>query len=139
MCTMYFENIQECYKDDYGKREGIYRTIIDGKEYYYESRDNIDDNYWNDYVDKKYSVYKRANSDKLGVREFESQFIFTPKGDAYEFFQEFNSVIKQDGNKIRVRRISSERNGYMEDTFGEGLEKDHFGYGYNEKVLKRKL
>ena len=139
MCTLYYEEIQDYYRDNYGKIDGIYCTIIDDKEYYFESRDNIDKNYWNNYVDGKYSVYKRANSDKSGVRAFESQFIFTPKDDKYDFFQEFNSVIKKANGRIIVRRISSEKNGYMQDSFGEFGEKDHFGYGYNEKVLKRKL
>ena len=139
MCTLYFENIQEYYRQNYGIKDGIHFTIIDGNEYYYELRDSIDRNYWSDYVDKRYSVYKRANDDKPGVREFESQFIFTPKTDDYEFFQEFNSIIREENGKLKIRRISSEKDGYMDDTFGEGLEKDHFGFGYNEKVLKQKL
>ena len=138
MCTMYYDEIQKYYRQNYGTRDDIYCDTIDGQEYYYESRKDIDENYWNNYVDKKYSVYKRANSDKSGVREFESQFIFTPKSEAYEFFQEFNSIITNVNGKQRIKRISSEKNGYMQDTFGEFGEKEHFGYGYNEKILKRK-
>ena len=73
-----------------------------------------------------------------GVRNFESQFIFTPKTDDHQFFQTFNSVVKDD-NEIResVSRISSEKSGYSGSTFGEENKKSSFGYGYNEHVLKK--
>ena len=43
-----------------------------------------------------------------------------------------------NGNLI-VKRISSEKNGFNGNTFGEVREKGSFGFGYNEDVLKRSL
>lgn len=139
MATAFYNLIQKHYKENIGKKEGIYCEIIDGEEYYYEKRENLNDDYWEDYVNKKYDAYKRAKTDKEGVREFESQFIFTPKTDGYEYFQMFNSKITNKEDKIIVKRISSEANGYNGVSFGEYEEKEHFGYGYNEKVLKKEL
>ena len=71
--------------------------------------------------------------------EFESQFIFTPKTDEYFYFQNFNSSIRFDGDKMRIKRISSEYNGYN-GTFCDDIDyKEYFGLGYNTHVLKRQL
>ncbi len=139
MSTMVYDEMNRYYVDSYGKDDSIKRMTVLGEEYLYEERAALEKDYWDKYVDKKYSVYKRANSDKSGVREFESQFIFTPKTDDYSFFQEFNSVTRKEGQDFVVKRISSEKKGYMGDSFGEVGEKNHFGYGYNEKVLKKSL
>ena len=107
---------------------------------YYENRTDLPEDYWDRYVESKYDAYGRAKNDMDGVRSFESNFIFTPKGDAYEFFQEFNSIIRKDNNgNLIVKRISSEKNGFNGNTFGEVREKGSFGFGYNEDVLKRSL
>lgn len=72
------------------------------------------------------------------VRTFESQFIFTPKEDKYQFFQEFNCKISKDINcNTVVERITAEHDGYQGITFGEEELKDSFGFGYNERVLKK--
>ncbi len=117
----------------------IHHKIIDEKDYYYEERKTLDLNYWNDNINSRYEAYKRARKDKSRVREFESQFIFTPKTDDYVFFQIFNSVVKKDENGIYVKRISSEKNGYYEPFIKYSDFDEMFGYGYNEKVLKNNL
>lgn len=138
MATIVYEQIQENYKYNYGK-EGIYCKEIDGETYYYEKREDIDPDYWEKYINDRYDEYNRAKKDKPGVREFESQFIFTPKSDDYSFFQLFNSVIKEKDGEIMIKRISSDKNGYNGLENQEFDYNDHFGYGYNEKVLKKQL
>ena len=51
--------------------------IIDGEEYLYEKRENISKEYWEENINSRYNAYPRAREDKNGVREFESEFIFT--------------------------------------------------------------
>lgn len=107
-------------------------------DYPYEKREEIEPGYWDKYIYDKYSSYARAKKDMAGVRNFESQFIFTPKTEEHQFFQEFNSIVKDDAETgEKVSRISSEKNGYDGPTFGEEKEKSSFGYGYNEHVLKK--
>ena len=139
MATLVFCEIEENYERNYNKNESIMCSKEDGKNSYYEKRSNIPDNYWDEYVSKKYDAYERARSDKNGVREFESQFIFTPKTVEYQFFQEFNSVTTENEGKYIIRRITSEKKGYEGFSFGEEEEKESFGFGYNEKVLKKEL
>lgn len=133
MSTMVYEQIQDNYRNNYGK-PGIYCMEVDGQKYYYEKSSEIPCDYWERYIDEKYEEYKRAKKNKNGVREFESQFIFTPKGDDYTFFQIFNSVIKEVDGKILIKRISSEKNGVQNSNYRENFE-----YGYNEKILKNQL
>ena len=111
-----------------------YSDIIDGIEHYYEKRENIDKDYWEEYFNSLYNSYGRAKNDKSGVREFESSFVFTLNNESYNYFQVFNSIIKYIDGKIMIRRISSECNGYNDSEYRE-----NFGYGYNEKVLKKEL
>lgn len=138
MATMLYDEIQLNYKHNIGQK-GIYCKKIDGEDYYYEKREEISKDYWDNYVSKKYDEYGRAKSDKVGVREFESQFIFTSKDESNQYFQVFNSIIEEKDNNFIVKRISSEKNGYNGLTFGEKDNKSTFGYGYNEKVLKKNL
>ena len=112
---------------------------VDGKPYYCESRVDIPDDYWEEEVKKRYMEYKRAAKDVKGVRNFESQFIFTPNTDAHRYFQLFNSVIRLKPDGLGITRISSEKDGHMGKTFGEYSDKDHFGFGYNEEVLFEQL
>ena len=137
MGSMMYEEIQKETERKYKNGDpNVYHKFIDGNDYYYEKRSELDLEYWHNNINLRYDAYKRARKDKSGVREFESQFIFTPKTDEYEFFQIFNSVIKQDKDKIYIKRISSEKNGYYEPfTYYSDFD-DKFGYGYNEKVLK---
>ena len=46
------------------------------------SRDCFPDNYWENDIAERYSKYSRARKDPAGVREYEKQFIFRPKGYA---------------------------------------------------------
>lgn len=140
MGSMIYEEILKEAERKYKNGDAnIHHKFIDGQDYYYEKRSELDPDYWEKNIDARYEVYKRAKKDKKGVRKFESQFIFTPKTDEYEFFQIFNSVIRQDGDKIYVKRISSEKNGYYEPfTYYSDFD-DKFGYGYNEEVLKKAL
>ena len=138
MSTMYFELMNLYYEDEIKNGNNNVNVSEDGS--YYENRTDLPEDYWDRYVESKYDAYGRAKNDMDGVRSFESNFIFTPKGDAYEFFQEFNSIIRKDNNgNLIVKRISSEKNGFNGNTFGEVREKGSFGFGYNEDVLKRSL
>lgn len=133
MGTMLLSQIEKSYKEQSNDF-----AISDSNYYPYEKRVEIKPGYWDKYIYDKYASYKRAKKDMAGVRNFESQFIFTPKTDDHQFFQTFNSVVKDD-NEIgeRVSRISSEKSGYSGSTFGEENKKSSFGYGYNEHVLKK--
>lgn len=133
MATMVFNEIEDNYavnKDN----NSIYSDTIDGEKHYYEKRENIDNSYWEEYFNNLYNSYNRAKNNKSGVREFESSFIFTQKNDSYSYFQLFNSSIKYIDGKMMIKRISSENNGYNNSEY-----KENFGYGYNEKVLKKEL
>ena len=131
MATMVFNEIEQRYKNN-KENSNIYSDIIDGVEYYYEKREDIDRDYWEEYFNNLYNSYGRAKNDKSGVREFESSFIFTLNNDSYNYFQLFNSSIKYIDGKMIIKRISSEFNGYNDSEY-----KENFGYGYNEKVLKK--
>ena len=133
MATMVFNEIEQRYKNNKGN-SNVYSDIIDGVEHYYEKREDIDRNYWEEYFNNLYNSYGRAKNDKSGVREFESSFIFTLNNDSYNYFQVFNSSIKYIDGKMIIKRISSEFNGYNDSEY-----KENFGYGYNEKVLKKEL
>lgn len=138
MATMMFELMEKYYKEEHPVNPYLWCEFVDGELHFYEKRSKIEEKYWDENINSRYSVYKRASDDMSGVREFESQFIFTPKDDAHSFFQEFNSrmYVDKDGNTV-VQRISSENNGYQGITFGEELPKDSFGFGYNETKLKK--
>lgn len=141
MATMYYELMTKHYAWQYSeKNPNVFCDIVDGKPYYYEKRSSLKEKNWDDDIKSRYSAYKRAKDDMSGVREFESQFIFLPKNESHQYFQEFNSKIYIDcsGNTI-VQRVSSESNGYQGITFGEETPKDSFGYGYNELVLTKKI
>ena len=43
-------------------------------------RDTLDINYWEENIAERYSNYRRAQKDPAGVRAYEAQFIFRPKG-----------------------------------------------------------
>lgn len=140
MASMIYEEMLKENEMEYKKgNTNICHKVIEGKDYYYEERKTLDSNYWNNNVDSRYEAYKRARKDKSGVREFESQFIFTPKTDDYNFFQTFNSVIRKDEDKVYIKRISSEKNGYYEPFTKYSDFDEMFGYGYNEKVLKNNI
>lgn len=133
MATMVFNEIEQRYKNN-KENSNVYSDIIDGVEYYYEKREDIDRDYWEEYFNNLYNSYGRAKNDKSGVREFESSFIFILNNDSYNYFQLFNSSIKYIDGKMIIKRISSEFNGYNDSEY-----KENFGYGYNEKVLKKEL
>ena len=133
MATMVFNEIEQKYKNNKGN-SNVYSDIIDGVEHYYEKREDIDKDYWEEYFNKLYNSYDRAKNNKSSVREFESSFIFTLNNDSYNYFQVFNSNIKYVDGKMMIKRISSEFNGYNDSEY-----KENFGYGYNEKVLKKEL
>ena len=135
MSTMIYNTMEKLYKNN---SNSMCKKVLD-ENYYCEKRQDIPENYWEDDINLRYDKYKRASDDKKGVREFESQFIFTGKDEKYQYFQTFNSVVKNDKEDIIVNRISSEKDGYNGKTFGEYQDKNHFGYGYNEKVLKLSL
>lgn len=139
MASMFYEEIFEYYERNYSKDSRIHFDVFNGEVSYFEKRNELSDNYWQNYVGWLYDQYGRAKKDKSGVREFESQFIFTPKNDDYSYFQMFNSVIRDTEDGIRIKRISSERNGYDGTTFDEIDYKEYFGLGYNEHVLKKQL
>ncbi len=72
------------------------------EQYPLENRAKITDEYWGGTILRYFKEY--LLDDLLD----EDSYIFKPKGDAYEFFDEFNSAVSyKDGEKI-VRRISSE-------------------------------
>lgn len=141
MATMFFEEIVEYYQRNFRKIDGACFSVDNiAKELsYYEKRDNIDCNYWKEYIDNLYNQYERAKKDKSGVREFESQFIFTPKTDDYSYFQEFNSIVRNTESGVKIKRISSEKNGYNGSGFEEYDYNEYFGLGYNEHILKKQL
>lgn len=92
--------------------------------------DPISDGYWEQYVQKLYGAYARARKDRDGVRKFESRFIFTPKTDAHQYFQIFNSHIDFADGVPMVRRITSEPGGKSAT-----LRRTFFEYGCNETSL----
>lgn len=139
MASMYFEEIVQSYERNYKLSDKIYCDISAGGVSYYEKREDIDSDYWSQYVSNLYDQYDRAKKDKSGVREFESQFIFTPKTDDYDYFQVFNSSVRYTEEGVVIKRISSERAGYNGSAFDELDYKEYFGLGYNEHVLKRQL
>ncbi len=139
MAELVYKEIENYYEKN-KKQSNIYHTTVDGKDYFYEKREDIDPYYWENYVSSLYDKYKRAKKDKEGVRNFESQFIFTPKTDDYSFFQVFNSVVRYDENgKILIKRVTSDKGGYNGTTSDEVDFQSFFGYGYNEKVLQKQL
>ena len=141
MATMMYELIQKKYEREFGKNPNVKCCEIDGKKYYHEKREAMHSHMWDKNIFDRYNAYGRARKDMTGVREFESQFIFTPKDEAHQFFQEYNSVVLFDENtqQYYVKRITSENNGYQGMSFGEEEKKESFGFGYNEKVLQRTL
>lgn len=137
MATMVYEEIEHDLEINRDK-DNVHSMMIDGKEYLYEKRDEIEPEYWKQHIDELYEQYGRAKKDKNGVREFESQFIFTPKTDEYAFFQDFNSTIRYDKNgKPFIKRISSERNGYTGTNIDAVDFQEFFGFGYNETFLTK--
>lgn len=72
-------------------------------------RQEMDDDYWKNNIAKRYSNYARAKKDPEGVRAFESQFIFQPKGitPANEVFAHLNSITPSKDNAFLWRRGSS--------------------------------
>lgn len=141
MASMFYEEIFEYYERNWSKdgRIHLYVDLFNNEVSYFEKRTELSADYWKNYVNVLYEQYNRAKKDKSGVREFESQFIFTPKTDDYSYFQMFNSVIRNTEDGIRIKRISSEKSGYDGTTFDEVDYKEYFGLGYNEHVLKRQL
>ena len=87
MASMLYEEIFEYYERHHDENNKIYTDNTNGILSYYEKRDSISDDYWEQYIDGLYNQYERARRDKSGVLEFESQFIFTPKTDEYFYFQ----------------------------------------------------
>ena len=138
MATMMYELMEKYYSEQFKFNTNVHCDLVGGIEHYYEERTELQERCWDENIGSRYSVYKRAKDDMPGVREFESQFIFTPKDEAHSFFQEFNSrmYIDKNGNTV-VQRITSENNGYQGITFGEATPKDSFGFGYNETKLKK--
>ena len=118
MATLIFDYIAKPYRTGI---PGVYRC---------ESRAGLRPDFWDGHVAQLYSAYPRANADQAGCRSYESQFIFTPKTDDHRYFQEFHSLIRGDGKKRSIRRISSDAQG-----FREACGKDFFGWGYNETKL----
>ncbi len=139
MSTMVYESFRKYYQDN-RNLDNVYSTLVDGEEYLYEKRSEIDPYYWDNYVKQKYDAYPRAKADPEGVRFYESQFIFEPKTDDYAFFQIFNSSIRydEDGNML-IKRISSENGGYSGTTCDSIDYTKFFGYGYNESNFRKVL
>ena len=138
MASMMYELMEKFYEEEYKKGKNVCYTMIDNVPYYYEKRALLQEGAWDNDIKNRYSVYKRARDDMKNVRTFESQFIFTPKEDKYQFFQEFNCKMYKDVNSNTVvERITAEHDGYQGITFGEEELKDSFGFGYNERVLKK--
>lgn len=138
MATMMYELMEKYYSEQFKLNTNVHCDLVGGIEHYYEKRTELQEKCWDENIGSRYLVYKRAKDDMPGVREFESQFIFTPNDEAHSFFQEFNSrmYMNKNGNTV-VQRITSENNGYQGITFGEATPKDSFGFGYNETKLKK--
>ena len=138
MATMMYELMEKYYSEQFKLNTSVHCDLVDDIQHYYEERNKLQEKCWDENIESRYSAYKRAKDDMSGVREFESQFIFTLKDEAHSFFQEFNSRMYMDenGNTV-VQRITSEHNGYQGITFGEETPKDSFGFGYNETKLKK--
>ncbi len=140
MASAMYELMEKYYKENSIFNPYMHTKNINNEEYNYEKREDLTKKSWDENIYKRYNSYARAKNDMAGVREFESQFIFTSKEEKDQFFQEYNSIISKDNNgNYIVKRITSEKNGYRGLTFGEEMEKSSFGYGYNEKVLKKTL
>lgn len=124
-----YRQIQEHYRTT---PQGIHimQTQLESGTEYYETRRDIPEDYWDKYVQKLYDAYARARRDRDGVRNFESRFIFTPKTDAYQYFQIFNSSIDFVDGVPMVRRITSEPGGKS-----SGVRRTFFEYGCNEMAL----
>lgn len=126
MATIVFSQIEEEMHSLFLKGQAN-SEIIDGREYYYVSRNSISEHYLEEYIDDLYNKWGRAKKNKVRVRLSESAFIFTPKGDAHKFFQTFNSISTIINGERVYKRISSEKNGYFNGEYSR-----FFGGGYNE-------
>ena len=58
--------------------------------------------------------------------------------NVHYWLKKFNCKISKDIKcNTAVERITAEHDGYQGITFGEEELKDSFGFGYNERVLKK--
>lgn len=62
------------------------------EKYGIEKRKDLEQNYLKKDIDKRYSKYRRASKDPVGVQKYEEKFIFRPKGyvdypEAFSFFE----------------------------------------------------
>lgn len=124
-----YRQIQEHYRTA-PQDASIMQTQLESGTEYYETRRDISDGYWEQYVQKLYGAYARARKGRDGVRKFESRFIFTPKTDAHQYFQIFNSHIDFADGVPMVRRITSEPGGKSAT-----LRRTFFEYGCNETAM----
>lgn len=90
---------------------GILRDIMATSAWkFYEKdphvfRSSLDMSYWEDNIAKRYAKYDRARKDPVGVREFEAQFIYRPKGQTTqeEAFAHLNALIPSKENAFLFR------------------------------------
>lgn len=70
------------------------------------ARTGLDMNLWEDNIAKRYAKYDRARKDPAGVRKFEAQFIYRPKGQASyeEAFAHLNSLSPCKENAFLFRK-----------------------------------
>lgn len=70
------------------------------------ARKGLDMNLWEDNIAKRYAKYDRARKDPAGVRKFEAQFIYRPKGQASyeEAFAHLNSLSPCKENAFLFRK-----------------------------------
>lgn len=68
-------------------------------------RAELDADYWEDNIAKRYAKYNRARKNPAGVRKFEAQFIYHPKGQTTyeEAFAHLNHLIPCKENAFLFR------------------------------------
>lgn len=64
------------------------------------TRNELNTNYWEENIAKRYAKYSRARKDPVGVRQFESHCIYRPKGQVTyeEAFSHLNTIIPTEQN-----------------------------------------
>jgi 1-acyl-sn-glycerol-3-phosphate acyltransferase len=69
-------------------------------------RETLDMNYWEENIANRYASYERARKDPAGVRRYEAQFIFRPKGQASfdEAFSHLAQLIPSRENAFLLRK-----------------------------------
>ena len=128
MATMLYSELEKRNIDASLLSPKISTVWVEGERQYCFRRKELKEGYQDEFVLELY----KGNLELRKEERINSSF-------DQEYFQEFNSIVRENANGIEIRRISSEKDGYMGPNFGEESLHDSFGYGYNSKALRKTL